>query len=668
MAVRRMSPGSGPLGWLLTTRAATALANVYLWTRRHPGLALLGFFVYLAGIGLLTPMSAMAADDGPAPTGFGDMLKAPELHEGEGGETLFEYYSMTAYYFDTNRLGINDAHHIIINGLASAFMLLTVAIVRGAIVLTWWLFDFDSTNQLAEQITGSMGAVATSLMAWLLPSALAIGAIVAYMQSRGAPGGGLSQILWVGAGGVLAISFALSPNMWVDAITGARTLGSNELMNATSSAIAESEQPFEYDGAHYDRGDPTNTMLRKSADAIWRTYVVTPWCIGEFGSSEACARYGKGILDVGTDPDARSDWIQENAEGHPGEYDSDGAMYKWTAGKNSFDRLGISLIAMVVAVVFSVLIITVSATATMAFIGAVLLLFAGVVFTMLWCIPGKPRAWGNNWLENLVGLVIQSILGTLLVGATLVLTAGAFQIAGANGWGLGAGLSILVAFAAFAMRRTLATIMQAITPGKGMTALMGVMAIRSASKMFGRVGRTFSRGATARGGRKAVGGARPGAGTKGATSGRAGAPEAPAPGPHAVPVAGSAGGAAASSTNARRYRSVRPVQGGAARKTPRVAGQRPNGAGSRPGGRPATGAGRRTGTGTGAGAARLRDNPPARRQPAPPRTPRPRPATAQRSASRDGMLKPRRDPLTRHPRMAPKTPATPTTTRNGGRK
>ena len=41
-------------------------------------------------------------------------------------------------------------------------------------------------------------------------------------------------------------------------------------------------------------------MLRKSADATWRGFAVTPWCIAEFGSIDACERYGKGMLDVGS--------------------------------------------------------------------------------------------------------------------------------------------------------------------------------------------------------------------------------------------------------------------------------------------------------------------------------------------------------------------------------
>src|SRR5690606_3170272 len=118
--------------------------------------------------------------------------------------TLYEAYPMTSYFFDTNRLGPNDALHITLNGIASLVMFLTAAIIRGAIVLVWTMFDQQVLTSLGDSITDNISATAEELSGWLLPTALAVGALVAYAKTRGTQGGGLSQLAWVVAAGVLA--------------------------------------------------------------------------------------------------------------------------------------------------------------------------------------------------------------------------------------------------------------------------------------------------------------------------------------------------------------------------------------------------------------------------------------------------------------------------------
>ena len=81
-------------------------------------------------------------------------------------------------------------------------------------------------------------------------------------------------------------------------------------------------------------------------------------------------------------------------------------------------------------------------TALMAFIGALLLLVVGVFFACLWIIPGRPRQWGLNWFEALIGLVLQSFLAMLVFGTALTLVTAVFTLTGSLGWLPVTGLAI----------------------------------------------------------------------------------------------------------------------------------------------------------------------------------------------------------------------------------
>ena len=593
---------------LAIARATVTVAQI---VARRRWLGVVAFFVFLALVGFFAPAQA---DDGPAPTGFGDLLGGPDLR-GEFQPTLYEAYNMGSYYFDTNRLNsAADAHHIILNGLASVIMLLTAAIIRGAIVIVWTMFDDTSSQGLADSITPNIAATAGALLPWVLPAALALGAVIAYARQRGTGGGGLSQIAWVFAGGILAVSFATSPGMWVDNMTDIRSAAAEGVMSAASSSVATTNTPFEFPAATYD-GDPQNTMMRDSADAIWRSYVVTPWCLANFGSKTLCERYGKAMLDQGMNPSTRSDWIQNSDEAHPGEYNSDGAAYRWIAGKNSYERLGMALVAFIVGVIFAALVFVVAFASQIAFYGALLMLFVGVLFAMLWCIPGKPREWANKWLETVIGLMIQSVVGALVLAATLSLTSRAFELAGDAGWGVAAGLSIGVTVAAFSMRRTISTILGAMTPGMGMTTVIGALAVRGGAKMMGRGMRGLA-SVTGRGAAAAAGGAARGIGRGASAAGKG-----------ARAGWGNYRSEVARKTGERRGESVPATSTKPGRDIPqnptttRPPGGRPGNAPdqrssqpSRPGAPRPDGAGRPSRSAPSVGRPQLRNNPPGRRR------------------------------------------------------
>jgi hypothetical protein len=378
---------------------------------------------------------------------------------------------------------IRDPLEAVFNGYAHMVMMYIVAIVRGAISVGWWLFSFTDIRPLTESASGAIGGINTQLVGWLLPSALAFGAIAAYTQRR-TSGSAMGQLTWVLAAGVLATSFAAAPSMWLNGVDGARQVGAQAVMEPSKAALGNTVQsPIPWPEPSFT-GATRDTLLRKSADATWRGFVVTPWCIAEFGSIEACQRYGKAILDKGTDGDARKSYIDNDISKAEG--GGNAATVQWSKGKNPFGRVGVLTLAAIAATMFAFLSIGLAFTALMAFVGCLLLLVVGVFFACLWIIPGRPRQWGVNWFEALLGLVLQSILAMLVFSATLTLITAVFSLTSSLGWLPVSGLAIAILIAAFRLRRLLESMTSMMRPGAG-SLVMGGMARRGAMTAVRRI-------------------------------------------------------------------------------------------------------------------------------------------------------------------------------------
>ncbi|TDW23688.1 hypothetical protein [Kribbella kalugense] len=442
---------------------------------------------------IVTAQVALAADPKPTPTtptGFGDLLPTPDLTHGDT-RTLFEQYGPMVYGLDFEK-SIRDPIESVFNGYAHMVMMYIVAITRGAISVGWWLFSFTDVKPLTEATSTTIGASSTQLVGWLLPSALAFGAVAAYTQ-RKTSGSAMGQLIWVFVAGVLSISFAIAPATWLRGVDGARQLGADTIMATSADAMGPTMQnPLPWPEPGFT-GSSRDTLLRKSADASWRGFAVTPWCIAEFGSLEACGRYGKGMLDAGTDADARSKYIDSVIA--PAEGGDDAPTVKWVKGDNAFGRIAVVMLAAIAATLFAFLNISLAFTALMAFVGCLLLLVVGVFFACLWTIPGRPRQWGLNWFEALIGLVIQSFLAMLVFGTALTLVTAVFSLTGVLGWLPVSGLAIAVLIAGFRLRRLLDNLTSMMRPGSG-SIMLGGLARRGAMGAFKRlVGSMASRGA-----------------------------------------------------------------------------------------------------------------------------------------------------------------------------
>ncbi|WP_433021237.1 hypothetical protein [Kribbella sp. CA-294648] len=381
-----------------------------------------------------------------------------------------------------------DPIQAVFNGYAHMVMMYIVAITRAAISVGWWLFSFTDIKPLTETASAAIGTVNTEFVGWLLPSALAFGAIAAYAQKR-ASGSALGQLVWVFAAGLLATSFAMAPSTWLTGVDGARQIGSDAVVGTSSQVLGDTVKvPITMPEPSFS-GSSRDTLLRKSGDATWRAFAATPWCVAEFGSLAACERYGKALLDKGTDGDARRDYIDNEVSKAEG--GGDAATVKWAKGENPFGRVGVLTLGAIAATLFAFLTISLAFTALMAFVGCMLLLVVGVLFACLWAIPGRSRQWGMNWFEALLGLVLQSILALLVFSTTLALVTAVFGLTDTLGWLPVSGLAIAVLIAGFRLRRLFESMSSMMRPGAG-SLLMGGLARRGAMtavrRLMGAVG------------------------------------------------------------------------------------------------------------------------------------------------------------------------------------
>ncbi|WP_328995473.1 hypothetical protein OG394_12725 [Kribbella sp. NBC_01245] len=437
---------------------------------------------------ITTTQLALAADPDPqptTPTGFADLLPTPDLSHSDG-KTLFENYSPMAYGIDFDA-SVRDPVETVFNGYAHLVMMYIVAITRGAIAVGWWLFSFTDIKPLTETATSAIGSVNTNLVGWLLPSALAFGAVAAYSQRR-AGGSAMGQLTWVLAAGVIATSFSVAPATWLDGVDGARKFGSDVVVATSTDALGDTvKAPIAWPEPSFT-GQKEDNLLRKSGDSSWRAFVVMPWCVAEFGSLAACERYGKAILDKGTDGEARNKFIDNelvDAEGG-----SDAATVQWAKGENPFGRVGVLTLGAIVATLFAALTLSLAFTALMAFVGCLLLLIIGMFFVCMWIIPGRPRQWGMNWFEALVGLVLQSFLAMLIFSVTLTLLTAVFGLTDTLGWLPVSGLAIAVLVAGFRLRRMVESMATMMRPGMASVAMGGMArrgAMRAVRRMMGAV-------------------------------------------------------------------------------------------------------------------------------------------------------------------------------------
>ncbi|MFF3764641.1 hypothetical protein ACFYYR_11220 [Streptomyces sp. NPDC001922] len=528
------------------------------------------------------------------PTGLGGLI--PEAVPPPGsGKTLYEAYPDASAWKLDNEFGDWDLIDKFLGGINSLLMAAIVLIGRACVVITQWALLGASVPELNAPITKAVGGAAGALVPTLLPAALVVGALVAYGNNKRANGSALSQIGWLFASGVLAISLLTSPGAWVDGINSARNIGNDVTFSVASAGIGDPgntpikmDRPPNFDTVPRCKDDDKSdfctalvkcqkevkhakdkaareatqarcdklseqqpkrvAMMRKAGDAVWRTYVVYPWCLADFGSVEWCQYVGEETLKKSGEERGKYLSKHMNDDDDTDEFAGSKSV-DWRQGHIPEGRFGVLLLSMISILIYAVLVLTLAFASIASLLGALMLLIAGVIFACLWVIPGKPRQWGVKWFDALLGMVLQSFVVTLVLACLLIITTVCTQAAGDLGWFVASGLSITAGLVAFKFRRMVETIVGSMSAAGPEAAIGGLLAAKAvggvaqrARTIGGNVKRNVGRMANdrwdtlarERGGTTA-GGASGGSSGPGRGGGLPGGPNKPLPPPGSAP-------------------------------------------------------------------------------------------------------------------------------------
>ncbi|MEV1040457.1 hypothetical protein AB0J01_27965 [Streptomyces sp. NPDC050204] len=496
----------------------------------------------------MTAPAASADDTGKyKPSGVGDLMPSPFIPNGQG--TLFETYEPSAYQLD-KQLSTDLTGGDLIDGsmheVASILMGILSMVGRAAITITQWCFNAVSLPEIEPAISRAISAAATPMATMFLPTAVAVGMFLAW--ARRSDQSMFGQLAWVVASAAIACTFFTSPQMWVKGVDEARQTGATVAMTTISGGLAgdtSNAVPFQTPQPRWS-GEDRDDTLRRASDAIWRTYVATPWCVADLGSLEACKRWGPELLKRGDDLDDKGDYLAEhldpsstnglsNREDYLKEHmnlkNAGSDAVKWRQGHTPSGRIGVLVAAVISVVIFSALVILLAATTLASLLGALMLLVCGVVFACLWCIPGKPRQWGVSWFESLIGLTVVSFTSTMLLGSVMIVNTALLSLLNDFGWLMVSLLNIAAVAMAFKLKNRLDGIVSAggaQLTGRGILSTVGHLAARRS--LARAVGRSRSSNSNPGGGRARRGGGGGGHGGPGS-----GGPSAPSPSPAGGP-------------------------------------------------------------------------------------------------------------------------------------
>lgn len=456
--------------------------------------AITAWLVTAVGVGI-------ASADPTNPVGLAGIMPTLPV-PGGSAPTLFEGVPLLNWAIDFD-LGFADPIGNLMNGIVNVVWSLAVVLAYAAVALAQWVVGLTHIPGLNELMTNALGSTNQTLMNWLAPTALAIGALVAYLQRRS--GDGLNQLLVVAIAAMLGFSLAWSPQLWVNGTQGARDLGTTAVIGTAGFASPKQNQPFDWPASDYAGATIQQSALRKASDASWRGLVAYPWCLIEFGSLEACQRYGGDVVKLGAATEDRSQQIKKTV--YPQEGGDNAPTSKWVKGQEWGARLVIAVVSLVVVLIFCGLLLVLGFAAAGAIIETALHLIIGAPFTLSWCIPGWPRQVGMRWLESLIGAIVQSVAALGIFAAVLsILTTIYSNLDALGGVVVAWVLAIATLGVGITFRHRIASWFGALAGGHGGAALIGAMVIRTltrgvigAGRSAGRLGARGARGALGRG-------------------------------------------------------------------------------------------------------------------------------------------------------------------------
>lgn len=307
-----------------------------------------------------------------------------------------------------------------------------------------------------------------------------MGAVVTYFdvaRQKSNTANGLVSFFTIG---VIALGLWISPASFTGGLNMGRDIGQKVVSTVVSSSPVSSKEPFEWE-TNYSAENNTKSFALQVQDAYWRTFIVTPWCVGEFGGDMGlCRQHGAEVLKKGKYDDRHKYYEDEVIN----KQEKDSHIQKILKGDDWSGRVGLVLFGALIALIGSILVGLLVFNALVAWFQAVLLLFLGVFFLPLGIIPGVSRSWLINWATRLVGAVVINALMMLLLVSTMSIIAG-ISTSGVE-WNQQLITEIFVLFAAFGLKNVVQQIVNSSGAGSG--GLSQLIMIRAMSRT-GALGR-----------------------------------------------------------------------------------------------------------------------------------------------------------------------------------
>lgn len=422
---------------------------------------------------MLTLPSLRIPAEATSPDGLGSLISVPDMGD---KSSLFQSVDTSHYGIYTD-LGMADVSQNTARVLYEPLMGLAMALVKFAIAAAWWLNRITTTNGVGEAVGAAITSGNATLAAWLMPTALAAGAVIAYAKEKGGQEF-FSDLLNICVAGLLMVALATSGQQIVGWMDQGRQLIGASVTAAGAGSVQSLKQPFEWGGDLTGR-TPEETLNVRTGDALWRTYAVTPWCVTQFGSLEACKKYGADWLKLNTD-DERKEYVNttiKEAEGG-----DDAPTVRYMQGHDPAQRVVVSLVSTVMAVGVAWTVGGMPVAALMCWTAALLLMTLGVLWAAMLAVPGPLRRIGAGIYTVILGLtVLSALIGGLLTGALIIsaATMGLMQP-------LGYLPMAIMGLAVIAAAKKCRDIIEAAFTGRTGMASTGGFAMKAAAFMGGR--------------------------------------------------------------------------------------------------------------------------------------------------------------------------------------
>lgn len=339
-----------------------------------------------------------------------------------------------------------------------------IAVASFAWVIGWLMTGmiggssaFEDAVDVSPMISGAMA----ELSGWLLPTCLAAGAVMTYIDWARQKTNGFNGIVTFVALSICALGLMTTPKAYIDGLGLGRDIGQKVVSTVVNASPASSAQPFEWP-TNYSSDNATKSFALQVQDSFWRGLIITPWCIGEFGGDmNLCKQHGAAVLKK-TKYDERHSYYENEVINKQKDNQH---LQKILKGDDWSGRVGLVLFGALIALIGSVLVCLLVFNALIAWFQAVLLLFLGVFFLPFGIIPGLTRTWLSNWAAKLVGAVVMNASLMLLLVSTMGVIA-AVATSSAE-WNQQLITEVGILFAAFGLKGTISQIVNAGGMGGG---------------------------------------------------------------------------------------------------------------------------------------------------------------------------------------------------------